>query len=176
MTFAVKLVISIYCTVFKSEILYVLSLNKPIGRDMMSNSAHKQYKDAQYKTASQEKLLLMLYEGAISFSNQAIKKMNEEDHEEANEKIKRVQAIINELMVTLDMDRGGEIANNLYNLYEYMNRRLIQANIRKDSKIVEEVLNLLKDLKDGWDEAVKKLKSQGRQAQTQQAGGVNIEG
>ena len=140
----------------------------------MPNNAYQQYKQAQYETASPEKLLLMLYDGAIKFGEQAKRGMNEDNYELANEKLKRVQAIINELMVTLDMDQGGEIADNLYNLYEYMNRRLIQANIRKDPTIVEEVLGLIKEVKEGWEEASVKLKS--KQLQQNQAGGVNLEG
>ena len=140
----------------------------------MPNNAYQQYKQAQYETASPEKLLLMLYDGAIKFAVQAKEGIKDNDYELANEKIKRVQSIINELMVTIDMDQGGEIADNLYNLYEYMNRRLIQANIRKDSEIVEEVLDLLREMKEGWEEATKKVKSV--QRQKAQAGGVNLEG
>ena len=140
----------------------------------MPNNAYQQYKQAQYETASPEKLLLMLYDGAIKFGVQAKDGMNNNDYELANEKIKRVQSIINELMVTLDMDQGGEIADNLYNLYEYMNRRLIQANIRKDPEIVEEVLALLREMKDGWEGAVKKIKT--TQRKQVQSGGVNLEG
>lgn len=124
----------------------------------MSNNPYQKYKQNQYETASQEQLLLMLYNGAIKFSKQAKQGLEEEDYELANNKLKRVQAVINELMVTLDMEQGGEIAENLYSLYEYMNRRLIQANIRKDKEIVGEVLDLLTDLKEGWEGAVKKVK------------------
>ncbi len=140
----------------------------------MPNNAYQQYKQAQYETASPEKLLLMLYDGAIKFGGQAKEGMNDNDYELANEKIKRVQSIINELMVTLDMDQGGEIADNLYNLYEYMNRRLIQANIRKDPEIVEEVLDLLREMKEAWEGAAKKIKTS--QRQQAQSGGVNLEG
>lgn len=101
---------------------------------------------------SQEELLLMLYNGAIEFCNEAIESLNTSNIDLFNNKLKRVQAIINELMTTLDKDNGGEIADNLYNLYEYMNRRLIQANIRKDPALIEEVKSLLIDLKEGWEE------------------------
>ncbi len=103
-----------------------------------------------------EELLLMLYKGAIGFCNEAKVVLEDGDTDLFNEKIKRIQAIINELMVTLDMDNGGEIAENLYNLYEYINRRLIQANIRKDPEIVDEVKGLLIDLKEGWEKVSNK--------------------
>lgn len=128
----------------------------------MSNNPYQQYKQTQYETASQEQLLIMLYNGAIKFSQQAKQALEEENVEESNEKLKRVQAIINELMVTLDMEQGGEIADNLYSLYEYMNRRLIQANIRNDPELVQEVLEMLKDLKDGWEQALESLKEEGQ--------------
>ncbi len=124
----------------------------------MPSNPYQQYKQNQYETASQEQLLLMLYNGAIKFSKQARQGLEDEDYELVNNKLKRVQAVINELMVTLDMEQGGEIAENLYSLYEYMNRRLIQANIRKDKEIIDEVLDLLTDLKEGWEGAVKKVK------------------
>ena len=128
----------------------------------MSNNPYQQYKQTQYETASQEQLLIMLYNGAIKFSQQAKQALEEDDVEESNKKLKRVQAIINELMVTLDMEQGGEIADNLYSLYEYMNRRLIQANIRNDPELVQEVLEMLKDLKDGWEQALESLKEEGQ--------------
>jgi flagellar protein FliS len=133
----------------------------------MANNPYQNYKNTKYETASQEQLLIMLYDGALKFGKQAIKGIEEEDLEGANDKLKRVQAIINELMVTLDREQGGEIAENLYNLYDYMNRRLIQANIRKDEEIIREVLDLLEDLKDGFEEAateVKKQKTAGKQS------------
>ncbi|MGB4006908.1 MAG: flagellar export chaperone FliS, partial [Halanaerobiales bacterium] len=90
----------------------------------------------------------------------------------ANNKLKKTGDIISELMVSLDMEQGGEIARNLYNLYDYMNRRLIQANIRKDPALVDEVINLLSSLKESWEEAISKVRSQ----VLQNAGGLNIEG
>ncbi|OCL27608.1 flagellar export chaperone FliS [Orenia metallireducens] len=124
----------------------------------MTNNPYQKYKNAQYETASPEQLLLMLYNGAIKFGRQAKEALENGDIQLSNNRLKRVQAIISELIVTLDMEKGGEIAENLYSLYEYMNRRLIQANIRKDSEIVEEVLGLLQDLKEGWEDAIKQLK------------------
>lgn len=138
----------------------------------MSVNPYQKYKVAQYSTASPEQLLLMLYDGAIKFARQAKKEMEEKNIEGANNKLKRTEDIINELMVSLDMDHGGEIARNLYNLYDYMNRRLIQANIRKDPSLVDEVINLLNSLKKSWEEAIGKVRTQA----LQNAGGLKIEG
>lgn len=138
----------------------------------MSVNPYQKYKTAQYSTASPEQLLLMLYEGAIKYARQAQKDMEERNVEAANNKLKKTEDIISELMVSLNMDEGGEIAQNLYNLYDYMNRRLIQANIRKDPALVDEVINLLSSLKESWEEAISKVRSQ----VLQNAGGLNIEG
>ena len=141
----------------------------------MPSNPYQKYKSTKYETASQEKLLIMLYEGAIKFSNQAKQAIDDKDIEGTNKKLQRVQAIINELRSTLNMEAGGEIANNLDNLYEYMNRRLIQANIRKDKEIVDEIIELLAGLKDSWEQASQKLKSSSSQ-QTQTKERINIEG
>jgi flagellar protein FliS len=138
----------------------------------MSVNPYQKYKTAQYSTASPEQLLLMLYEGAIKYARQAQKDMEERNVEAANNKLKKTEDIISELMVSLNMDEGGEIAQNLYNLYDYMNRRLIQANIRKDPGLVDEVINLLTSLKESWEEAIGRVRSQ----VIQNAGGLNLEG
>lgn len=138
----------------------------------MSTNPYQKYKNAQYETASPEQLLLMLYDGAIKFAQQSKKALEEKNLEDANNRLKKTQDIINELIVTLDMEQGGEVAQNLYNIYDYMNRRLIQANIRKDPEIIDEVINLLRDIKDSWEEVIKKM----RQGVVQSAGGINIEG
>ncbi|QTL96925.1 flagellar export chaperone FliS [Iocasia frigidifontis] len=138
----------------------------------MSVNPYQKYKNAQYETASPEQLLLMLYNGAIKFAGQARTALEEKNIEVANNKLKKTQDVINELMVSLDLDQGGEIASNLYSLYEYMNRRLIQANIRKDPKIVDEVVGLLSEIKESWEEVITKM----RQGTIQSAGGLNIEG
>ncbi|MGB4045989.1 MAG: flagellar export chaperone FliS [Halanaerobiales bacterium] len=138
----------------------------------MSVNPYQKYKTAQYSTASPEQLLLMLYDGAIKFARQARKDMEEKNIEAANNKLKRAEDIISELMVSLNMEEGGEIARNLYNLYDYMNRRLIQANIRKDPALVDEVINLLSSLKESWEEAIGRVRSQ----VIQNAGGLNLEG
>ena len=138
----------------------------------MSVNAYQRYKDAQYSTASPEQLMLMLYEGAIKFARQAQEEMREKNIEGANNKLKKTGDIISELMVSLDMEQGGEIARNLYNLYDYMSRRLIQANIRKDPGLVDEVITLLTSLKESWEEVIGRVRSQ----VIQNAGGLNLEG
>ncbi|MDA8233939.1 MAG: flagellar export chaperone FliS [Clostridia bacterium] len=135
----------------------------------MNSNPYAQYKQTAVQTASPEKLLLMLYDGAIKFLNQAKVAMDTRNIEESNKYIIKTQDIISELIVTLNMEY--EISHNLHGIYDYLNRRLIQANIKKDPEILEEVLNHITELRQTWAEAAINVKSQ-----PVLAGGVNIEG
>ena len=115
----------------------------------------KQYQQTEVQTASPEKLLIMLYDGAIQFLNKAKMGIKNKNIEDTHNNIVAAQRIITEFMNTLDMDAGGEVAKNLYNLYEYLHFRLVQANIKKDIDMVDEVLVHLKDLKHTWEEAIR---------------------
>ncbi|AGB42140.1 flagellar biosynthetic protein FliS [Halobacteroides halobius DSM 5150] len=139
----------------------------------MANNPYQQYKNTQVQTANQEKLLLMLYDGAIKFTRSGKKGVEKEDKDLANNALNRAQSIISELRATLDSDKGGEIAESLDALYEYMNYQLVQANIKKEVEPLEEVLEMLGELKETWVEAAHNLKNK---QQGQQAGGINIEG
>ena len=114
-----------------------------------------QYKKNQIETARPEEILIMLYEGAIRFLLVAKKGMNENDLAKANTHLIKAQHIIREFMDSLDMEIGGEMAMNLYNLYEYLHHRLVQANIKKDVSMVDEVLDHLRSLKGTWEEAIR---------------------
>lgn len=114
-----------------------------------------QYKKAQVQTASPEQILIMLYDGAIRFLNQAKVHINNNNIEQSHTNIVKAQRIITEFMSSLDMDLGGEMAQNLFNLYEYLHYRLVQANIKKDLQAIDEVLGHLRSLKGTWEEAIK---------------------
>ncbi len=115
----------------------------------------KQYQQSQIQTASPEKILIMLYDGAIQFLNKALKAIEENNIQECHNNIVAAQNIISEFMNTLNFDIGGDVAKNLYSLYEYLHYRLVQGNINKDPAMVKEVLQHLKDLKQTWEEAIK---------------------
>lgn len=115
----------------------------------------KQYQTNQIQTASPEKILIMLYDGAIQFLNKAKKELENKNIQEVHNNIIGAQKIISEFMNTLDIEAGGETAVNLYNLYEYLHFRLVQANIKKDAPMIDEVLVHLKDLKATWEEAIR---------------------
>ena len=114
-----------------------------------------QYKQNAVLTASPETILIMLYDGAINFLLRAKIAIEEKDIDQTHLYITKTQKIIREFMDTLDMDTAGEIGENLYRLYEYLHHRLIQANIKKDTEIVDEVLGHLRSLKQTWEEAIK---------------------
>jgi flagellar secretion chaperone FliS len=110
-----------------------------------------EYKKTQITTANQGKLIVMLYDGAIKFLNIAIENMDPRTYDVANNNIIKAQDIITELLLSLNMKDGGEISQNLFNLYMYFKKALLDANIKKDAEMVRSVLKLLKELRDAWD-------------------------
>jgi flagellar secretion chaperone FliS len=123
-----------------------------------------QYKETQVSTANQGKLIVMLYDGAIKFMNIAIENMDPKTYDVANNNIIRAADIITELLVSLNMKDGGEVSSNLFNLYMYFKKRLLQANIEKKSEILQEVIKNMTELRDAWD------KISGNEAKTDRAG------
>ncbi len=121
---------------------------------MSTQTAYKQYKQVQVKTANREKLLIMLYQGCVKFLRLAKKGIKDENIQDANNFIIKSQNIIRELMNTLDREKGGELANNLYNLYDFMYRQLIEANVNKDVEKVEVVENMMLELLDSWKQII----------------------
>lgn len=115
----------------------------------------KQYKEQQIQTASQEELLILLYDGAIRFLNIAKTAHTENNIEKYHNNLLKAQRIITEFMSSLDMEVGGEMAQNLFYLYEYLHYRLVQANLKKDVSMIEEVLLHLRQLKATWEEAIR---------------------
>ena len=116
---------------------------------------YNNYANDKAFTASSEELVLMLYDGALKFANIAIMAL-EKDPKDTDEKaamaIIRVQKILKEFQVTLD--RQYAISDELYNLYDYMFRRLVKASVTKNIRIVAEVRNMIRDLRDTWKQAM----------------------
>lgn len=131
------------------------------------------YREVNIKTASQGKLILMLYDGAIRELDNGISLMESSKHslDKINNAITKAQDFITELIVSLDFDKGQDIARNLYNLYMFFNQQLVQANVDKDVEPLRSVRSLMADLRSAWEEIIAKGAS-GGQAQ----GGVNIAG
>ena len=116
------------------------------------NPYNKMIED-QVMTATKEELTLMLYEGGIRFLNQAIVAVEKKDAIKANRLILRVEDIVREFQITLD--HQYPISKQLDALYDYMYRRLVEANMRKDVEILNEVLGMFRDFRDTWKEAMK---------------------
>ena len=119
---------------------------------MSMNNPYQSYQQNAVNTASVGDLTLMLYNGCIKFIHLAKKAMTEGNVEVKNVNIQKAQNIIKELMVTLNMDI--EVSKNLMSLYDYINRRLIEANIKNDAAILEEVESLVLDFRDTWKQVI----------------------
>lgn len=118
------------------------------------NQYVKQYQKTTVETASNEKILIMLYDGAIQFLNKAKIALNEKNYEQSHNNLMGAQRILEEFINTIDKEPNPELANNLINLYEYFITRLVQANIKHEIGPVDEVLKFLKDLKSTWEQAI----------------------
>ncbi len=122
----------------------------------MQNASYtaQEYRRQQILTASPEMLTLMLYNGAIRFINEGIKFIGEEQKEKSNASLLRAQDVMIELMSSLNMEY--EIANELYPLYDYIYRALIVGNLANNIEKLEEAKELILELRDTWNEAMKK--------------------
>lgn len=119
---------------------------------MAMQNPYSKYNDNKVFTASKEDLTLMLYDGALKFCNQAIIAVENNDLNKANSCIIRVQNIIREFQLTLD--RQYEISLELDRLYDYIYRRLVQANLKKDTEILSEVRDFIRNLRDTWKQSM----------------------
>jgi len=122
------------------------------------SQGYKKYKQTSIESAGREKLLLLLYEGAIRFTKRAIIACDKGETVARCENIGRAYDIILELMNTLDFKIGGEVAENLEQLYMFMTEELTRANITGNKDHLNNVLKILETLYEGWKEAVEILK------------------
>lgn len=120
---------------------------------MIAKNVYQQYQQNAVNSASRGQLTLMLYNGAVNFVRQGMQHVDNKGIQGAHNSIVRAQEIIAYLNETLAP--GFEVSHSMALLYEYMNRRLIEANAKKDREILEEVLGLLEVLRDTWSEAIK---------------------
>lgn len=126
----------------------------------MIHNAAQTYQTGQVTTATPAELTLMLYNGAIKFIRLAKAAIGENKMDKAHEFNLRVQAILNELIVTLD--RSYPIAEQMSAMYDYMLRRLIEANVKKDQAILEEVEDFFVQFRDTWKQAMTLAKTGGK--------------
>lgn len=119
---------------------------------MSVQNAYNAYKQNSVTTASPGELTLMLYNGCIKFIHQAKKAIESNDIEARNKYVQKAQSILAELMSTLNMDIP--VSQNMFSLYEYMYFQLMQANIKNDLTILEEVEKLTVEFRDTWKEVI----------------------
>ena len=124
---------------------------------MVSNGLN-QYMRSKIMTASKAELTLMLYDGAIKFCNMAIMCIDKKDIPGANTNIKKTEAIIEEFIATLNHKYA--VADDFENVYKYMYNRLVEANLKKDTAILNEVLGYLRDMRDTWKEVMRTANDQ----------------
>lgn len=122
-------------------------------------SAYAQYNNSKVLTASPAELTLMLYDGAIKFCNVAMVAIEHKDIQKAHDNILKVQRIIDYLRKTLDMKYA--VAQDFENVYVYLDRRLVEANMKKDAEILEEVNTHLHSIRDTWKEVMHLNKEKG---------------
>ena len=120
---------------------------------MLLPNAYAQYNNSKILTASPAELTLMLYEGAIKFCNIAITGIEQKDIQKAHNNIVKVQRIIDEFRATLDMKYP--VSEDFERIYIYLQSRLVEANVKKDKEILEEVNTHLRSLRDTWKEVMK---------------------
>ncbi|MED3689449.1 flagellar export chaperone FliS [Peribacillus butanolivorans] len=119
---------------------------------MAINNPYQSYQQNSVNIASPGELTLMLYNGCLKFITLGKKAIAEKNFQEKNTNLIKAQKIIQELMVTLKMDLA--ISKELMSLYDYLNRRLIEANIKSDLDILEEVQGFVMEFRDTWKEAI----------------------
>ena len=120
---------------------------------MAANNPYAAYKNSKIMTASPAELTLMLYDGAIKFCNIAVMGIEENDIEKANNNIIKAERIIWEFRNTLD--HKYPVWEDFDRVYDYLIRRLHEANIHKDAEIMEEVLKHLRTMRDTWKEVMR---------------------
>lgn len=110
------------------------------------------YKTNSIVTKTPEQIIIMLYDGAIRFLKESCEALEKNDFIEKGKKISKALDIITELNAVLDMEAGGEVAQNLRKLYIFMHQHLTMASIKKNTKAINDVIKMLEKLNSGWKE------------------------
>ncbi|MDH4122103.1 MAG: flagellar export chaperone FliS [Deltaproteobacteria bacterium] len=134
------------------------------------------YQKAAVNTLDQGKLIVMLYDGAIKFLTLGADKLDKGQFFDAHENILKGKSIVAELMGSLNMEKGGDIALNLQRLYVFMFNELIEANVNRQSARVRNVVNLLKEVREGWKAIPAGGKEPQQAADSGQLKSINVRG
>lgn len=142
----------------------------------MATNPVNAYRQTRVKTASQGRIIVMLYEEAIRQIDIAKQALDEQTKQldRVNNAIGKAQDIITELMVSLDFEKGGKVAEQLFNLYMYFNNQLMEANLKKNGEALDQVRSFLDELRSAWAEAVENSGSDSDSGSS--SSGINIAG
>ena len=142
----------------------------------MANNPVNAYRQTRVKTASQGRIIVMLYEEAIRQIDVAIAALEEDTKQldRVNNALGKTQDIITELMVSLDFEKGGQVAEKLFNLYMYFNNQLMEANVNKQIEPLQNVRSFLDELRGAWAEAAQQSGYDGDSGSG--SSGINIAG
>ncbi len=124
---------------------------------MYSNAA-RAYFNTKVTTTSQEEIVVLLYEAAIKYLEQAKVKIDENDYQEKGNLISRTLDILAELDASLNAERGGELAQNLHNMYFFCQTRLVMANMKMDKEMIDMVISMLKNVGSAFAEIINSKK------------------
>jgi flagellar protein FliS len=132
------------------------------------------YRETKIKTASQGKLIIMLYDEAVKQIKVAADTLEQQKPklDLANNSIIRAQEMVTELMVSLDFEKGGDIAQSLFSLYMFFNRQLMESNLNKDATALRRIGGMLDELRGAWAQVIQKEKGASEGA----VSGINIAG
>lgn len=115
----------------------------------MAINPYAKYKENSVNIASREQLIIMLVDGAVKYTKVARLALERGDKERAHKELIRVQSIFAELIASLDIN-AGKFTIDLMNLYSFVREKLIEANIKKDIKIIDEIMPVIEDIRDMW--------------------------
>lgn len=117
---------------------------------MLVKTPYQQYNEVKIKSCSRQDLIILAYDGVISFIERALLNIEENNVQAVHTNSLKAQALLRELILSLDMNRGGEIAANLLDIYNYMIYRLVIGNAKKERQPFLEVKGLLLNLRSAW--------------------------
>ncbi|HBA02674.1 MAG TPA: flagellar export chaperone FliS [Clostridium sp.] len=126
---------------------------------MYNNNAYNTYKNNSVNFASKEQLLLIILDGAVKFSKIGRQAILDKDIKSAHENIIKTQNIFYELMVSLDLTQSGDWGLNVISIYKFIIDKLVEANLKKDIDIMDEIIPLIEEVRDMWNEVYKSAKS-----------------
>jgi flagellar secretion chaperone FliS len=130
------------------------------------NDAHNKYKNQSVQSASREKILLLLYEAAIKFTKKAIQACEDKNISDRGYNIGRAFDIVNELNNSLNHKVAQDLSKNLEQLYMFITDQFVQANISGNAKPLQHALKILETLYSGWQQAIEKIKKDGKDSQS----------